>query len=602
MFFLVIAVVFAQAQASFNLKVSDKTIGESDAIQAQYVIANANTFNNFLPPVFNDWQISEGPGYTEQTVIVNNKMERTVSYSYSLTPKKAGDLNVPGTSVTADGKKIICDGITVHVSKKTHVNLQNQKIPQQPIQQLPSLFSELQNTDPFTENSVLKRNENAEDKIRNNMFVKVFANKTSCYVGEPILVTYELFSALQSVSKVDKQPTFSGCSVIEMTTNDALPMQKIDGKMYRVFLIRKVQLIPLQEGELKMDVASVTNDVSFSLPDNPYQTKNYTETLTSNPLSIEVKALPEKNKTANFSGSIGKFAISAKADSISIAKGENNNLHIIISGEGNFQNIPIPTVQWPQSLEHFDETDSQHIDRFSFPPSGNVTFNIPFIGTKEGAITIPEIKFNYFDASAQTYKTVYTDSIKIIVTPALAKNNNFKTFVTEDVTNRKYLWIVPAIALFVCLIFFIGIRNKNKQDAKNKLQQTTNKPQEKEKTEEAKVSETFVPLKIKTDFVKELALLQLVTDNYTFFVHVKILLTQAFDEKLNLKIQTETVLINEGSKQINADILTDAENIYTVCNQCLYSPIISDDLRTSTYNNLASVIEKLELLSQSTYL
>src|SRR3569833_2108854 len=63
---------------------------------------------------------------------------------------------------------------------------------------------------------VLKPGENPKEKIRKNLFLKVQVDKTTCYVGEPIVATYKLYSRLSSESKVTKRPSLNGFSVYDM--------------------------------------------------------------------------------------------------------------------------------------------------------------------------------------------------------------------------------------------------------------------------------------------------------------------------------------------------------------------------------------------------
>src|SRR5688572_19944345 len=63
---------------------------------------------------------------------------------------------------------------------------------------------------------ILKPGENTARKISDNLFVKAQAEKKTCYVGEPIVVTYKLYSRLTATSKITKQPTLGGFSVYDM--------------------------------------------------------------------------------------------------------------------------------------------------------------------------------------------------------------------------------------------------------------------------------------------------------------------------------------------------------------------------------------------------
>ena len=94
--------------------------------------------------------------------------------------------------------------------------------------------------------SILLPWEDVNKRIKENMFVKVETNKKQCFIGEPLLVTYKLYTRLQSHSSVVDAPTFTGCSVVEMTTNEQKEEDvTLNGKPFRTYIIRKVQLFPL---------------------------------------------------------------------------------------------------------------------------------------------------------------------------------------------------------------------------------------------------------------------------------------------------------------------------------------------------------------------
>ena len=62
---------------------------------------------------------------------------------------------------------------------------------------------------------ILKDGENVQEKINKNVFVKVSADKNSCFIGEPVVVTYKLYTRLKMETNVSKSPSFNGFSVID---------------------------------------------------------------------------------------------------------------------------------------------------------------------------------------------------------------------------------------------------------------------------------------------------------------------------------------------------------------------------------------------------
>jgi hypothetical protein len=278
-------------------------------------------------------------------------------------------------------------------------------------------------------NQYLKKGERAIDKIKNNIVVRLEVNKRSCYVGEPILATYKLCTRLRSKSKVVKQPQFSGCTVIELTgeQQDA-HIERINGIEYNVFVIRKVELLPLEAGPLELPATSVENRVTFYDGSN----QNYRDlyygapslpveeqlvTLQNKPDVIEVKPLPPLPSVgaATFSGGVGKFDVTLSVGDEGLTTNNTNHLYFTIQGAGNLQEVKAPTIQWPTGIESFDATEQVEDDKTAFPVKTRKTFSIPFVVDKKGDYTIPAVQFTYFDANANRYVTKTTSGLLLRV-------------------------------------------------------------------------------------------------------------------------------------------------------------------------------------------
>jgi hypothetical protein len=498
--------------------------------------------------------------------------------------------------------------------------------------QLPSLIDDSEEEGNYLQNTILKPGEDPQDKIRSQIFIKTSVSKKTCFVGEPVLVVYQLYTALYCQPKVVKQPSFNGCSLVEMTTDEPEYMDKENGKMYRVLLIRKVQLTPLQEGELMIPPAVVNNEVGFTSTDNPYRMQNYSAAVSSRPDSIHVKALPA-NKPADYSGIAGdKFTITAKVDSTTVPKGENDLLQITIAGEGNIEAIEAPAIAWPKGIEHFEGSDSQHINKMSFPVRGNKTFAIPFIGTQQGQEIIPEVKFTFFNTASQQFETISTQPITINVVKALPAHKWDAHILTDDVSNKKYLWFVPGIALVVISVWLISNKQKEtkeqaaiaqktkRQDTSASearargvsiqdtriqeatVQETGNEKvtQQKANAQELSKEDTAIhetgkqeaDIPEKPDFKLLLQALSKTEDNYLFYTNAKTLLTAVLQHTLAANGQEENsaLLLLENK---NAAIAAEAKNIYAVCNQYLYSPVIDNNARTALIEQLDDVINQI---------
>jgi len=261
---------------------------------------------------------------------------------------------------------------------------------QQPPAQLPALLDE-----SFTRTPAIQGNESPEAVIHKSIFVKASTSSETVYAGEPVMITYKLYASIFCRSRVNKQPSFNGCSVMELPYTADPEIEIIDGKTFHVYTIRKVQVIPLEAGPLQLGDAEIDNIVPFTR--NGKEQDNFSMTSRNAPLIIQVKPLPEKDKPANFSGVVGSFTMDAVVDSNNVPVGDNASLRITIKGSGNFTGIHVPFIDWPKGTEHFDGSDTQRINQDNYPVTGAKIFSIPFIGAKGRTTEIGSVVFSFYN-------------------------------------------------------------------------------------------------------------------------------------------------------------------------------------------------------------
>ena len=439
--------------------------------------------------------------------------------------------------------------------------------------------------DPYFATPVVKLGESPVQKFNNLIFLSTVTNKKSVYAGEALLVEYKLYRAINSNPSPGKQPAFSGCSVVELSPPNSPETETVGGKLYHVILLRKVQLTPLRDGPLLLDSASVNNIVQFVTADNPGLLQTMAFEATSKPITVDVKPLPEKDKPAGFSGLVGNYTIAIKADSNTVPTGENTHLTLTINGTGDIAGIPMPEIHWPANIEHFEPSSTQHLVHENFPSGGEKTFEIPLIGSKEGTAIIPPVYYTFFNTLRQQYDTIHTDSLTIHFSKAQPKET-LHEIIAEDITNRKYLWIVPAIALTVAFILIITGKTQRKEKKKQKDAMH----------EQKKPLPLVLPPLEKTNFSAELLSLAAIADDHQFFNKTKELLTEALREKLNSFAFYETDILQELQQKSHNKVLVETvQSIFKICNQNLYSPIINGEQRGTVQDAMEEVIKQLEV-------
>ena len=442
--------------------------------------------------------------------------------------------------------------------------------------QLPSLITSKKNKNDSS---------SIENILKHSMFVKVFISKSKIFVGEPVMALYKFYTSVSGQAVVLKQPEFTGCSVKELNFGDAPETEIINGETYTVYVVRKVQLTPVQPGALDIGVATVINHVE--IPDaQDFISDKYDITSSNAATSVDVLSLPEKDKPANFYGIAGMFSITASVEENKIPVDENDHLIITIQGAGNLDALNKPEIIWPAGTEHFDGNDSQHIDQNNFPISGNRIFDIPFIGKKEGSIEIPPISFSYFNTTSKSYETIKTDSIPITFTRALAKNKEYTGVVNYDISNRKYLWIVGAIAITVALVGFISYRKNKIQLQKKLAMQPSVTP--------VPVFEPVVQFKFKTDFSRYWNDLQSLTEPKLFFSKAKELLMTAVSEKTDSHHNSESFLIAELKQKASDSLCKKTFLLLELCDEKIYAPFETESDLPYYFYEVKQTIEELQ--------
>ncbi|MCY7290613.1 MAG: BatD family protein, partial [Ferruginibacter sp.] len=413
-FFILLASLDIAAQTKFTASVNPSQAGKDEYITLTLTVENGNNVQNITPPALPGFNIVSGPNTSSEQNSINGVVSQSVSLSYILLPKKPGSYKINAATALVNGRTFKSNNLNIVVSKKPTGNVQQRNNVNAPMQSL------LSGIDPFNEpqkdvqfsDYILRKGDNIDEKVSKNMQLKLQCNKTSCYVGEPLLATYKLYSRLRSESSLSKNPSFNGFSVVEMMQqNDptVVSTEQLNGRTYNVYTIRKAQLYPLQAGQTELESASLDNRITFikysgNNGNNYYIDPNgmvtETVTLSSKPMSIQVKPLPETGKPDGFKGAVGNFTIESSLQKNNFSTDETGKLFITITGSGNMQLLTLPDITWPANFEVFDTKLTDNTDNKTVQISGSKSFEIPFSVGKEGNYQIPLINFSFFDPAS----------------------------------------------------------------------------------------------------------------------------------------------------------------------------------------------------------
>lgn len=414
--FLSIAILFFSSALwaqSFTASVDVNPVGINDQFQISFTLESSsiNSVKNFSPPSFKDFRVLSGPNQSTSMQIINGVSSSSLTLSYVLMPTSIGTFTIGSASIENGGQTFSTQPLKITVVKGS--------------------------SKPKSDNSPTVSNE----EIAKNLFIKASLDKSRVYQGEQVTVTYKLYTRLNIAAQmsVDKLPQYQGFWAEEITTpnNIAFTTEVVDGKQYRVGLLKRAALFPTQAGKLEVTPLQLTIPVQIEKKRNsnniwddffgdPFGRSQVIEySAKSNTLKVDVLPLPENNRPASFKGAVGKFDFSASLDKSVTKTNEPVSLKMKISGTGNIKLLDFPNFELPNGVEKYDPKIDEQINR-NGTISGSKQAEYLLIPRIAGSREIPPIEFSYFDPAKKTYQTISSKSfnLKIEQGQNIASDNN----------------------------------------------------------------------------------------------------------------------------------------------------------------------------------
>lgn len=394
---------------SFTASTSNTSVGEGDQFEVSFTFSGAdiNSVKGFTPPSFKDFLVLSGPNQSTSMQIINGAVSGSLTYSYYLQPRSIGKFTIGSASISYKGGTLKSDLLKIEVVKGSSRPKQNNA----------------QGSDISG---------NMDEEIAKNCFVRAIPDKQKIYQGEQVTVTYKLYTRLNIASQmsVSKLPQYQGfwSEELETSPNITFTTEVLDGKQYRVGILKRAALFPTQSGELSVTPFELKvpvqiqkkrksgNSIFDDFFNDPFfgvgETVEYTAK--SNTLKINVLPLPEKNKPVSFAGAVGQFQLSSSIDKNITKTNEPVSVKLNISGSGNIQLLNIPEVELPTGLEKYEPKTDEQVNRAN-RVNGIKKIEYLLVPRNPGKKEIPPINFSYFDPEKNSYVTLSTPTYTINV-------------------------------------------------------------------------------------------------------------------------------------------------------------------------------------------
>ncbi len=277
-----------------------------------------------------------------------------------------------------------------------------------------------------------KRGATKQDTSGASLLYKISTDKQQVVVGEPLILTTAIYAHGPILEAAVEQPSLSGFS-IKPLKESKLYDETIDGIDYHVEE-KKFLLVPQQEGKKIISPVKAQYAVSaqrkrrgggFFDDDfiNAFFGQQAEQRLaTSNELIIDVLPLPKYQGNVDGVGTFSSFT--ATLNKQQAAAHEPIVLTLTIEGVGDLEHIAVPKLKLPASIKFYDSKNETNQDLTTPYANGKKRFEFVLQATQPGTCTIPEQAFTYFDTEKHKFKTVTTEPITLIITPAVGGSTN----------------------------------------------------------------------------------------------------------------------------------------------------------------------------------
>ncbi len=397
LFLFCMLIPLALCALKVDVSVNKYTLSTSDQLELTLKVTDSNRLNvsEPQPPQISLLTFRNMTSSSASSVVLNGAKlisEFSETYKYIYFPAKTGSTIVPSMKVDVNNRTYSTRPIELTIVKGIT------KKPQQSQPSVPGFnpFS-FDEPDYWSEPSAINDN------------TKLIALPETQYVyrGFPAIVSYYLYTDTMVRSfnlEEEKDFTGYGKSTYEQPSMLNYENVQINGKSYKRALVKRLAIMPNQDGKLQApQLSGVARLYNFG-----YINKS----LVSSGGNLVVRPLPKDNVPAGFAGAVGNFSISHSVSKQEIRLGEALTVTLKISGKGNFNQFNAPQFATGKG---FQISSPMVIDNLNAGIEGTRSYYYTLIPQDKGDFKLPELKFVWFSQDKGSYQTYQIPQLDIKV-------------------------------------------------------------------------------------------------------------------------------------------------------------------------------------------
>ncbi len=360
-----------------------------------------------LPPLKN-LRVAGGPFESSQFSFVNGTISQGKTFTYVLQPTAVGQAEIGAVRVKLRSGERSTEPIAIEVVPG-RLNPAGGR-GQDPFGADPFGADPL-GADPF--DSIFGRRQRAQPAAQPKLFVEAVASRNRLYVGEPLLLTYYLYTQTAVTDlQFAEPPKFAGFwaeDLERMPGDERGEGATAGGESYRRFPVFRKLLFPTKAGKLTIAGATVRLGLGRQTVFDPGP---ITVQRATKAVSITVDAVPQG---ADFSGAVGSFRASASVDKKSLPLGEAVTVRFRVEGSGNLKWVDRGPELKLNAAKVYPPQVKSDLKTTVLGISGAKTWEYVVVPETAGALEIPSLAFSFFDPKGARIERLDTASMRVEV-------------------------------------------------------------------------------------------------------------------------------------------------------------------------------------------
>ena len=393
----------AAADTELTAEVDFDRIDTKGHLTLTVTVSEAQDTDRPALPALTDF-IVQATGSRQNMVVAGGVIENSISYTYSLIPRRAGVLTIPPIVLHTAAGQLATQPITITVTEAKYETPRSQPA----------------------------QNRSARQNAPEPFFIEAEVSKDTVYLGEQVTYTFRYYrSAAVSETNNYTPPQTSGFISVDLPPQRKLT-RIVNGETYRVVEVLTA-MFPTRTGDLSIGPARlrvVPDLISNLLGRDPFSifrgqggrplTEGEPKDLATNAIRVVVRSLPTPPSGKTFSGAVGECSISSDLSSHSVSLGDPVTLTLTVSGKGRKDVVDAPVIRWPEGLETYPPTTNLQSSVRNDVVSETKVFSVALVARRQGRIVIPAPELTYFNPVNRRYETARARDLAIEVGPPRA--------------------------------------------------------------------------------------------------------------------------------------------------------------------------------------